>query len=205
MQNLRSRARPRLTVVPGRRRRRRRTWYWPARRWLPVAVVLVLLLASKGMLTDWALADWIPNRSTESQPAEGEIVGVASVIDGDTLELHGRRIRLDGIDAPESSQSCVRDGAKERCGQVAALHLADMIGRQTVRCETLDVDRYGRDIATCWLGDQNLNEAMVSAGQAVAYRRYSKRYVGAEVEARAAGAGVWGTEFDMPWDYRRAR
>lgn len=125
------------------------------------------------------------------------------MIDGDTIEIHGRRIRFDGIDAPESSQVCVRAGVKERCGQTAAFFLSDMIGRQTVRCETHDVDRYGRDIATCWLGDRNLNEAMVAVGQAVAYRRYSGRYVGAEDEARAAGTGVWGTEFEMPWDFRR--
>lgn len=134
----------------------------------------------------------------------GQTIGVASVIDGDTIEIHGRRIRFDGIDAPESSQLCVRGNAKERCGQAAAFFLSDLIDRQTVRCETHDVDRYGRDIATCWLGDRNLNEAMVAAGQAVAYRRYSERYVGAEGEARAAGAGVWATEFEMPWDYRRS-
>jgi endonuclease YncB( thermonuclease family) len=109
------------------------------------------------------------------------------VIDGDTIEIQGRRIRFDGIDAPESSQLCVRGGAKERCGQAAAFFLSNMIGRQTVRCETHDVDRYGRDIATCWLGDRNLNEAMVAAGQALAYRRYSRACVGVEDAARAAG------------------
>lgn len=80
-----------------------------------------------------------------------------------------------------------------------------MIGRQTVNCDTHDVDRYGRDIATCWLGGENLNRAMVGAGHAVAYRRYLKAYVGAEDAARSASAGVWGTEFEMPWEYRSTR
>jgi endonuclease YncB( thermonuclease family) len=138
-------------------------------------------------------------------PALRELVGVASVSDGDTIEIHDQRIRLDGIDAPESSQLCVRAGAKERCGQAAALFLDDMIGKQTVRCETHDVDRYGRDISTCWRGDMNINEAMVTAGQAVAYQKYSRAYVEAEEEARAARLGIWATEFEMPWDYRRNR
>lgn len=146
----------------------------------------------------------MPATATEALRRDAEIVGVASVIDGDTLEIHDRRIRLDGIDAPESAQLCLRDGRKERCGQRSAFFLADLIGRGTVRCVPHDVDRYGRDIATCWLGEVNLNERMVAAGQAVAYRKYSKRYIETEREAEAAGLGLWSTRFEMPWDYRRA-
>lgn len=77
--------------------------------------------------------------------------GTASVIDGDTIELHGKRIRLHGVDAPESRQECVRpSGQKWRCGQQAALALADKIGRATVRCEKRDQDRYRRIVAVCF-------------------------------------------------------
>lgn len=144
----------------------------------------------------------VPASATEALRRDAEIIGVASVIDGDTLEIHDRRIRLDGIDAPESALLCLREGRKERCGQRSAFFLADLIAAD-VRCVSHDVDRYGRDIATCWLGDVNLNERMVAAGQAVAYRKYSKRYVAAEGEAEAAGS-IWSTRFEMPWDYRRA-
>jgi endonuclease YncB( thermonuclease family) len=146
----------------------------------------------------------LPAAATDAVRRDAEIVGVASVIDGDTLEIHGRRIRLDAIDAPEAAQLCLRDGRKERCGQASAFFLADLVGRRTVRCVPHDVDRYGRDIATCWLDGVNLNERMVAAGQAVAYRKYSQRYVAAERKAEAAGLGLWSTRFEMPWDYRRA-
>ena len=156
------------------------------------------------MAVGFMLTIGVPASATEALRRDGEIIGVASVIDGDTLEIHDRRIRLDGIDAPESSQLCLRDGRKERCGQTSAFFLADLIERKTVRCIRHDVDRYGRDIANCWLGEKNLNETMVVAGQAVAYRKYSKRYVPAETEAEAEGRGLWSTEFVMPWDWRRA-
>lgn len=160
--------------------------------WAMLAAALIL-----GML---AAAVFPP----EADGRSPEIVGVASVIDGDTIEIHDRRIRLDGIDAPKSAQVCLRAGERERCGQASAFYLADLIARKTVRCVPHDVDRYGRDIATCWLADTNLNQRMVETGQAVAYRKYSMRYVAAETEAEAGRQGIWATEFTMPWEWRRA-
>ena len=62
------------------------------------------------------------------------IQGVASVIDGDTIEIHGNRIRIHGIDAPESNQICrTRAGQSWRCGQQAANALADRLGRSSIR------------------------------------------------------------------------
>jgi endonuclease YncB( thermonuclease family) len=81
----------------------------------------------------------LPAAATDSVHWKAAIIGVASVIDGDTLEIHDRRIRLDGIDAPESAQLCLRDGRKERCGQASAFFLADLIGRRSVRCVPHDV------------------------------------------------------------------
>lgn len=132
------------------------------------------------------------------------LVGVAAVIDGDTLEIHGQRIRLHAIDAPESDQTCVRtDGSQWRCGQRAALELADKIGRGTVSCLGKDRDRYRRVVAVCHLHGEDLNRWMVSEGWAVAYRRYGLDYVDDEDAARSAGTGIWSGAFTMPWDWRR--
>ena len=137
-------------------------------------------------------------------PAHADIAGVASVIDADTIEIHGERIRLHGIDAPESSQTCLDLAGREwRCGQAAALALQDLIGRRTVTCDERDVDRYGRIVGRCLVGDLDVNEWLVAQGLALAYRRYSLDYVAAEDEARAAGRGMWAGTFDPPWEWRR--
>lgn len=109
------------------------------------------------------------------------LTGVASVVDGDTLEIHGERIRLHGVDAPESAQLCRKsNGSQWQCGQKAAFALADRIGRQTVRCEGNERDRYGRLIAICYHKGQDLNAWMVRQGWALAYRKYSRDYVSQE-------------------------
>lgn len=138
--------------------------------------------------------------------AEPALVGVASVIDGDTIELHDQHIRLEGIDAPESGQACTRpDGSSWRCGQVAAFVLADKIGLASIWCEPHGRDRYGRIPATCWLGAEDLGRWLVSEGLAVAYRRFSVAYVDEEEEARAARRGIWSSTFTIPEDWRQSR
>ena len=78
------------------------------------------------------------------------IIGRASVTDGDTVVIHGTRIRLCGIDAPESAQLCQDAAGKNyRCGQQAALALVNRIGEAPISCEPRDTDRYGRTVAVC--------------------------------------------------------
>ena len=136
----------------------------------------------------------------------GEIQGRASVIDGDTLEIHGRRLRINGIDAPESRQSCGRaDGTAYRCGQAAALALADRIGEAVVSCQTHSADRYHRSLATCYVDGEDLGRWMVRNGHALAYRKYSAIYVPDGDEAMRARLGLWQGRFLPPWQWRARR
>ncbi len=131
------------------------------------------------------------------------VTGTASVIDGDTLEIHGQRIRLQGIDAPESGQNCKTNGKSYRCGQQAAFALSDKIGQATVSCQSTGIDRYGRIIAKCFKGHEDLNAWMVSQGWAISYRQYSMDYVPNEKVAKASKKGIWSGQFVVPSQWRR--
>lgn len=156
-------------------------------------VALALLLAAP-----------LPALSSEAETPE--LSGIASVIDGDTIEIHATRIRLDGIDAPESAQLC-RDGRDKvwRCGQRAAMALSERIDGRPVRCRQTGTDRYGRVVANCSVAGEGLNRWMVGQGWAVAYRHYSLAHVAAEDGARLAARGLWQGRFEMPWDWRAAQ
>ena len=144
--------------------------------------------------------DTSPDRSTLT-----DAVGRATVTDGDTIVIGGVRIRLEGIDAPESGQTCEdAAGRLYPCGGRAANALDALIGRGTVACQRNDTDRYGRMVATCEMlaTAESLNARMVRQGWAMAYRRYSTAYVPEEEAARAGRQGLWQGKFVAPWDYR---
>ena len=138
--------------------------------------------------------------------AQELLTGPARAIDGDTVDVRGQRVRLHGIDAPESAQTCT-DGAGRsyRCGEVATKALVTLIGRGPVACRVLDRDRYGRLVAVCYRNQVDLNGSMVAAGHALAYRQFSTAYVGHEKAARARRLGVWQGRFEAPWDWRRSK
>ncbi len=156
-------------------------------------------------LTRLILAAVVAGGMSSPALAGGDIVGPARVIDGDTLEVRGQRIRLHGIDAPESGQTCRADGKTWRCGRKAAFALTDKIGRAPVTCEERDRDRYGRIVAKCSVGGKDLGEWMVLRGWALAYRQYSTAYVDEEAAAQAAAVGMWRGEFIPPWEWRRGK
>jgi endonuclease YncB( thermonuclease family) len=134
-----------------------------------------------------------------------DLIGQASIIDGDTIEIHGQCIRLFGIDAPEHDQLCEANSAQYRYGQQASVALSDRIARQTVDCVPHEVDQYGRVVAVCSAGGEDLNGWMVSQGWALAYRHYSTVYVPIEDKAHLAGVGIWRGAFQAPWDWRRVQ
>ncbi|WP_439371386.1 thermonuclease family protein [Bradyrhizobium sp. DASA03120] len=133
-----------------------------------------------------------------------DFLGQASVVDGDTLEIHGTRIRLWGVDAPESSQLCRGDDSLQyRCGAEAANDLDSYIGRRPVNCVPLNLDQYGRTVATCSVSGSDLGEWLVRNGLALDWPQYSRgRYDAAQHDAERAGRGIWKGSYVEPWRYR---
>ncbi|WAJ31186.1 thermonuclease family protein [Antarcticirhabdus aurantiaca] len=145
--------------------------------------------------------------STAAQAAD--LSGRATVVDGDTLQIEGvkERIRLYGVDAPESKQTCDdARGKRYLCGSRSAEALAEIIGRQgRVQCFEEDRDRYGRIVAECaTAGNTVVNAEMVRQGWAVEYDDYSDgRYDQEEREAKKAKRGIWAGRFVKPSAWRR--
>ena len=137
------------------------------------------------------------------EPIQADVAGRARVIDGDTIEVGSVRIRLFGLDAPESAQRCLAGSRHWPCGEQATRALVGRIDGRSVACEERDRDRYGRVVAVCRYGGQDVNAWMVREGWAMAYRRYSSAYVGEEAAAKAAKRGLWRGKFVPPWDWRR--
>jgi endonuclease YncB( thermonuclease family) len=135
-----------------------------------------------------------------------DLTGQASIIDGDTLEIHGTRIRLWGIDAPESSQLCRgEDSLQYRCGAKAANGLDAFIAGRPVTCIPLSLDQYRRAVAVCSIDGVDLAEWLVSNGLALDWPQYSKgRYDKAQRDAEHAGRGMWQGSYVEPWLFRVA-
>ena len=139
--------------------------------------------------------------------AHGETVsGKTRVIDGDTLEVQGQMVRLHGIDAAESGQRCVAQGRKfKRPGDDAEAMLSGITAKG-VTCEGSKFDDFGRLIATCRTNQGvEVNKALVDAGLAWAFVKFSTDYVAAETSAKASHKGVWSMACQEPWVYRAKR
>lgn len=141
--------------------------------------------------------------------AEDAIVGRAAVIDGDTIEIAGERIRLHGVDAPESWQSCEDgDGLRYRCGREAAMMLDGFLQvSRPARCEFVERDRYRRFVGVCFRADGvEVNRWLVENGLAVDWSRYSGgAYADAQDKARTQVLGIWQGAFQLPCEARAQR
>ncbi|MEE9290942.1 MAG: thermonuclease family protein, partial [Alphaproteobacteria bacterium] len=116
-----------------------------------------------------------------------DITGSARVIDGDTIDISGQRIRIHGIDAPESKQWCRIGMAEIECGKEATRAMRSHIAGNPVNCQERDVDRYRRVVAVCFNAEgRDVGAELVREGWALAYRRFSLEYVAEEREAKAS-------------------
>ena len=178
--------------------------YWASRRGVrrvvsrrvdPRPFVAFALLA--GLLGFYAYQHWT---ATPASP----LIGRARVLDGDSLEISGARIRLEGIDALEWKQTCVDPkGQTWSCGQTAAQELRSYIGGWELTCARHGVDRYNRILATCSVPDgSDLNAWVIRQGWAVASGD-AGHYRSEQHAAEAARRGIWSGTFLLPREWRR--
>lgn len=122
-----------------------------------------------------------------------------TITDGDTIKQGGVTYRLWGIDAPETKQDCI-DGWP--AGRLATTKLQTIIQGKTVVCEKKDSDQYGRTVAICYAGSEDIGAAMVRSGFAWAFIRYSSAYASQEASARAERLGVHAHGCLPAWEWR---
>lgn len=181
-------------------------------RWasVPRGVIFVTVAAAAALAAQTAMqhSDSLPGINLQNLigPKPQPITGVASVIDGDTIEVHGQRIRFNGIDAPESRQYCDdAKGFEYPCGRLSAEALdAFLAASRPVRCTFVTWDRYRRFVGNCQRADGTSVAAwMVEHGQALDWPRYSHgAYAAQQAEAEAAKVGLWVGNFQAPWNWR---
>ena len=132
-----------------------------------------------------------------------EYFGVPRVVDGDTLVVGATKVRLEGIDAPETDQICLNGrGDHWTCGIEARDRLQAHIEGQAVFCLSNSIDVYQRSLAKCSLEGEDLNGWMIREGWAIAYLKYSSAYQQIEDDARVNQRGLWQGAFIAPWDWR---
>jgi len=170
---------------------------------LSTALVCLILQASLCLAKD-------PIRSIEGS--------VIKVSDGDTIHVIDSlgtkvKVRMYGIDCPETEKSNKKTGRVSKAGQPygeeALKALQGKLKRQKVRLDVMAVDRYKRAVGIVWLGNRNINLEMVQEGYAWAYKQYLDRphaseYIEAEDQARSKRLGLWQQNNPQPpWEFRK--
>tara|TARA_B100002052_G_C15713125_1_gene520533 strand:+ start:23 stop:538 length:516 start_codon:yes stop_codon:yes gene_type:complete len=149
----------------------------------------------------------------QSISSDNIIVGRAHIIDGDTIKIDSKKIRLFGIDAPEKKQICKKIylsflifnfQKNYKCGEKSTLALSNKLKDVNIRCILKDSkDRYRRNIGTCFIEKEDINAWLVQNGYAIAYTRYSKKYISSEEYAKENKLGLWQGTFIKPEKWRR--
>lgn len=138
-----------------------------------------------------------------AQVAASDITGTVHVSDADTIRINGIPIRLHAIDAPESDQRC--GGANQpqwQCGLWSKSKAQDLFQGRVARCEKVDIDKYNRVVARCFVEGQDMGRVLVQNGLAFAYRKYGWDYDLDEKAAAIAERGLHATQIVAPEQFR---
>ena len=139
-----------------------------------------------------------------AQAKTSEFTGVPKIVDGDTIRFGDVRLHLEGIDAPQTDQACFdKTGTRWKCGVAARDQLQSLAGTKLWACRIDREDLFGRQLAKCQAGGEDVARQMVEGGWALASTTGSAIYLPDEVAARGSGAGLWAGAFIAPLDWRQ--
>ncbi len=137
--------------------------------------------------------------------------GNTFVLDGDSLKVGGKEVRLFGLDAPEYNQTCFNvEKKKYLCGQISREFLINLAGGKEVECVYAEKDKYDRFLSKCFVSNGSetilINEEIVKNGMAVIYNftESDEKMDELEAEAKKKKLGIWQGAFQLPKDYRKA-
>lgn len=167
-------------------------------RW--VGVILAIFVAVAFLDFYYDLHNYILNMVT----GKYDVYGQATIVDGDSIKINGESIRLMHIDAPEKKQYCIiGKHTRWACGVSSEFALKEIIGEYGVGCKRIKKGFYGRTLAVCYNHDGiDINAYMVDIGMAIPYRK-DKTYSKLAENAKENKRGIWDSDFDTPWDYRK--
>lgn len=166
--------------------------------WTAIALAFIGVMAARAWL------------ATPAPPVFEELAGLARTVDGDTIRVGDRRVRIGAIDACEIGQTGLIAGQRWDCGSAGRDAMARMIEGRAVSCRVFDIDQYDRLVAQCFAENRDIGLAMVTAGHAFVVTRWLPRahpldldqYRLAESAARERNAGLWGAEIREPSEHR---
>ncbi len=151
----------------------------------------------------------ISDENIDKNPQEildKEISGIAQVHDGDTIKIDDKRIRLIGIDAPESKQYCFDKNENEyACGEISSNFLKNFADKKFVVCKYNKLDIYKRYLGECFVENISMNKKMLESGMAVVYTfgKANQENLALQEKARENSQGLWQGQFELPKDYRK--
>lgn len=135
--------------------------------------------------------------------AARDVEGVPEIVDADTIYAGTVKIRLAGIDAPETDQVCLDpNGQSWACGLEARRQLESFSRSRPWLCRLTGEVTYDRQVGSCTVDGEDVGRWLVHEGWALAFERYSQMYVRDEGIARAGRKGLWSGAFIAPWDWR---
>jgi len=150
----------------------------------------------------------IKNTPSKNTPLkfDKKFSGKIKVLDGDSIFVNKKEVRLYGLDAPEYSQTCFdKENQEYACGKNSRQFLYNLAHNKEGYCFYAKKDIYNRYLGKCFIENTSINQAILKNGMAVIYsfKNIERSFEILEKEARKKELGIWQGKFELPKDYRK--